>query len=176
MHSRAMVAKVRRLLAERQFSHRQIAAKLGISRCTVDNIARRDGPPQPDPPENAQDGDNPCQFAGQPVPIAPSGLSDPLDFEFDDEPLVYERCPTCGLRVTLPCLACRLEFEHQQRLRRARFKRRLAAPDWPPDFAHEISRVHVDELPNDDAAPRRRRRKKPPRPRPASGCSARAPD
>lgn len=176
MHSRAMVAKVRRLLAERQYSHRQIAAKLGISRGTVDNIARRDGPPSSDAPPSEQDTQAQPESTGQHPAIAASGMPDPLELGFDDEPLVYERCPTCGLRVTLPCLACRLEFEHQQRLRRARLQRRLAAPDWPPDFAHELSRVRVDELPNEDDASRRRRRKQPARSRPTPGCSARAPD
>jgi len=82
MISFAVVDEVKRLLAEGSFSQRKIARKIGVSRGTVNAIALGK---RPDYKARREQGDD---FA------APSG------------PLV--RCPTCGGRVQMPCLACRV--------------------------------------------------------------------
>ncbi|MGQ9576125.1 MAG: helix-turn-helix domain-containing protein [Thermoguttaceae bacterium] len=74
------VAEIRRLLAEGKLSQRQIARKTGVSRGTVNAIAR--GKRQDRIRRHEPDG----QFA------PPSG---PL-----------RRCPGCGGMVQMPCLLC----------------------------------------------------------------------
>lgn len=76
----AQVEVVRRLLAEGNRSHRQIAKLTGVSRGTIGAIAsgkRRDRDPTP-----------------------------PEDFSLRHGPLV--RCPECGGKVYSPCILCRI--------------------------------------------------------------------
>lgn len=79
MLSPALVAEVRRLLAEGRLSQRRIAAVTGVSRTTVSNIAR-----------------------GRRPDYAPRPQGDELDLACG--PL--GRCPGCGGRVFLPCRLC----------------------------------------------------------------------
>jgi len=77
-----VVCEIRRLLGERRISQRDIARRIGVSRGTVNAIARgrRVGRPRTERPG-----------AGF---IAPSG-----------RPV---RCPGRGALVQMPCLACQL--------------------------------------------------------------------
>jgi hypothetical protein len=76
-----MVDEVRRRLREGRASQRRIAVELGISRGTVNAIAR---------------GRRPDYHVGQPPRadgfVPPSGLP--------------ARCPGCGAKVQMPCLLC----------------------------------------------------------------------
>ncbi len=77
------IAEVKRLLALGTLSQRQIARRTGVSRIVVHRIAggkRKDRVPKT---EKALD-----------VPWEPNDSTKP------------ERCPTCGAKVKLPCLAC----------------------------------------------------------------------
>ena len=82
MLNETLVDEVRRLLAVGQFSNRQIARLVGVSRNTVDNIANGRRPDHT--ATRAARGERDRQPAGLP-----------------------ERCPTCGGKVFLPCRLCR---------------------------------------------------------------------
>ena len=75
--------EIRRLLAEGRLSQRKIAQRLGVSRGTVNAIAHGKRPDYAPlrPPAHDDDG-----F------ITPQGL--------------FQRCPRCGGKVQMPCLAC----------------------------------------------------------------------
>jgi hypothetical protein len=78
--------EIERLLKQDHWSQRKIARETGVSRSTVNNIARGYRPRWEDSPSDVQ----------------PTG------------PLV--RCPGCGGRVFLPCLLCRVrELKEQDR-------------------------------------------------------------
>ena len=77
----AVIAEVRRLLAEDKLSQRKISRVTGVSRGTVSAIAAGRRPDYP--PRAPQDGEEP----------APSGRA--------------ARCPRCGSMVFLPCRLCR---------------------------------------------------------------------
>ncbi|MEA1951444.1 MAG: helix-turn-helix transcriptional regulator [Planctomycetota bacterium] len=84
MISNTVINEVRRLLLEKQYSQRKIALRLGVSRGTVNSIAtgkRLDYPQRDYTGESGEGG-----F------IPPAGLP--------------RRCPRCGAKVMLPCLAC----------------------------------------------------------------------
>jgi hypothetical protein len=81
MLSMAIVEEVRRMLREGRFSQRGIAAKMGVSRGTVNAIALGKRPDRPARQMASDDGFLP-----------PSGL--PV------------RCPGCGGKVQMPCLLC----------------------------------------------------------------------
>jgi hypothetical protein len=78
--------ETKRLLASKAYSHRRIAALVGISRATVNAIARGKR-------KNRE------REIGGHTPM-PSG------------PLV--RCPGCGGKVQLPCLTCRAERKRER--------------------------------------------------------------
>jgi len=78
----AKVEEIRRLLDEGSLSQRKIAARLGVSRGTVNSIA------------SGKRG----LFGREPVAAGPD-LYDP------DQP--PERCRGCGALVYMPCLLCR---------------------------------------------------------------------
>ena len=81
-----VIEEIRRLLREKQYSQRSIALRLGVSRGTVNSIAtgrRPDHAPWQKAGENDVDE---CDF------ILPTGLP--------------RRCPQCGAKVMMPCLAC----------------------------------------------------------------------
>jgi len=95
MLKRAMVRQVERLLA-RGLSQRRVARVLGISRTTVQTIAQGRHPTQ--------------QGKGQ-----SNGAieNEPADCGLEGE---LGRCPGCGRRVFLPCLACQVESAKTRRL------------------------------------------------------------
>lgn len=88
MLATALVHEIDRLLQEGKLSQRKIAARLGVSRGTVNAIAsgRRGlhgkGPQDEDP--------------ASPIASPPA------------------RCPHCGYRVYLPCIICRVRQHKQQ--------------------------------------------------------------
>ncbi|MDZ7617559.1 MAG: hypothetical protein U1E05_11170 [Patescibacteria group bacterium] len=86
-----MVERIRDLLADGHLSQRGIARELRVSRVTVDAIA------------HGRRNDRPPQYLDRPA------WSNAL-------PGPTERCPGCGARVQMPCLACRLHA--LQRLQR----------------------------------------------------------
>ena len=87
--------EIERLLGEGNISQRKIAARLGVSRGTVNAIARGK---RPDYRARRRQRDD--DF------IAPSGP--------------VARCPTCGAKVVMPCLACRVRaLQASRRQRRA---------------------------------------------------------
>lgn len=95
----AAVEAVADLLAR---GHQQIkvARMLGISEPTVAHIAhgrhRHQRPPRPEPPKKKRRAHRSTQTARQPYP-------DP----FQQAPVaVLPRCPECGAKVQMPCLAC----------------------------------------------------------------------
>lgn len=77
-----IVNEVRRLLNEEGLSQRTVATRTGVSRSTVCAIARGT---RPDYESRRRE---PDPF---PPPTGPA-----------------RRCPTCGRRVQMPCLACRI--------------------------------------------------------------------
>ena len=81
MLTATVVDEVQRLLQEGRFSQRKIAARMGVSRGTVNAIAL---------------GRRLCRR--QQRPAAERGFIPPTG------PLV--RCPGCGGRVQMPCLLC----------------------------------------------------------------------
>jgi hypothetical protein len=90
MLATALIQEIDRLLKQGQLSHREIAARLGVSRGTVNAIANgRRGLHGKD----MQDGDAyPSTPASSPV-----------------------RCPRCGYRIYAPCLVCRArDHKHRQ--------------------------------------------------------------
>ncbi len=80
----AVARQIRRLLHEKQLSHRLIAAAAGVCRGTVVKIAAGRGPD------------------GQ-----PHGSGDGEDFQDPAWPL--ERCPGCGGMVHMPCRLCHVQ-------------------------------------------------------------------
>lgn len=80
MIANAVVAEVRHLLSQGDLSQRKIAQRLGVSRGTVNAIAQGRRP----------DYDRPHRLEDDFVP--PAGL--------------FQRCPVCGAKVQMPCLAC----------------------------------------------------------------------
>jgi Sigma-70, region 4 len=81
MYSAEKFQEIVRLLHEERLSHRQIATRLGISRGTVNSIARGQSSRRR---KAALDGDG----------CLPTPMSLP------------HRCPRCGYRVYLPCQIC----------------------------------------------------------------------
>jgi hypothetical protein len=92
MISPAVTEDIRRLLNKRMLSQRAIARLTGVSRGTVQSIARGKRP------EHAG-----CRMVGPRGGFTPpSGL--PV------------RCPGCGARVQMPCLACYVRGAKVQRI------------------------------------------------------------
>jgi hypothetical protein len=83
MIASGVVGEIRVLLGEGKLSQRSIAARLGVSRGTVSAIALGK---RPDYEARRRRGND---------LIPPSGIP--------------RRCPECGRRVQMPCLACYLE-------------------------------------------------------------------
>ena len=86
MISNTVINEIRRLLLEKRYSQRKIALRVGVSRGTVNSIAtgkRLDYAQRPKAGEGV---------AGEGGFTPPSGLP--------------RRCPQCGARVMMPCLAC----------------------------------------------------------------------
>ncbi len=79
------IEQVRRLLAAGELSQREIARRTGVSRGTVNSVAR--GRIDPERRRRAVD-------VPEPFPRPGRG--------------VYVRCPECGGMVQMPCLACRI--------------------------------------------------------------------
>ena len=91
MIANAVVREIRGLLAEGGLSQRKIAQRVGVSRGTVNSIARGKRPDYPTRPRQPID-----DF------IPPSGL--PV------------RCTNCGGMAQMPCLACRVRaLQRRQR-------------------------------------------------------------
>ena len=95
MISFAVVDEIERLLQEGGLSQRMIARRVGVSRGTVNTIARGQRPDY-----RARRRQRADDF------VAPSG------------PVC--RCPTCGARVQMPCLACRVRAIRESRRRSRR--------------------------------------------------------
>lgn len=90
MLTTALVQEVDRLLREGELSQRQIASHLCVSRGTISAIAS---------------GRRGLHGRDTPLCTLSHALSTPT------------RCRTCGYRVYLPCLICRIRTrQHQQRL------------------------------------------------------------
>jgi len=91
--TRPILEEVERLLKESRWSQRKIAREVGVSRSTVNNIARGHRPRCEELP----------------------GVLDPTG------PLV--RCPGCGGRVFLPCMLCHIRElkELDRQLRNPRY-------------------------------------------------------
>lgn len=95
MIATSVVHEIRRLLQEGHVSQRQIARKIGVSRGTVNAIARGKRPSHAAKGQHEENG-----FT------APSGL--PV------------RCPGCGCRVQMPCLLCYIRESNESRESRQR--------------------------------------------------------
>ena len=102
-----VVDEVKRLLEEGALSQRKIAARVGVSRGSVNAIARGKRP------------DYGARRRGGEL-VVPSGRP--------------ARCPTCGGLVQMPCLACRIRAlrESGRRSPRAPLDRRAGARVHPP--------------------------------------------
>ncbi len=85
----AIVDEINRLLDEKRLSQRRISLRVGVSRGTVNAIARGTRPDYGT--RRKQPGD---EF------LPPTGLP--------------ERCPGCGAMVRMPCLACRVRAIKQR--------------------------------------------------------------
>jgi hypothetical protein len=81
MHPTALVQEVARLLHDGELSHRQIAARLGMSRGTVNDIAS---------------GRRSLFGREKNIDSRSAPMTPPT------------RCPHCGYRVYLPCHICRI--------------------------------------------------------------------
>lgn len=90
MIAATVVNEIERLLAEGRLSQRKIASLTGVSRGTVGAIA-----------------------SGQRVlqSPAPSALAE--ESFAPDAPIA--RCPICGAKVRMPCLACQLRANRERR-------------------------------------------------------------
>jgi len=111
MISFAVEDEIKRLLGEGRLSQRKIARRVGVSRGTVNAIARGKRP------------DHGPRRPGDDSPF-PSGRP--------------ARCPTCGGLVQMPCLACRvraLQEGGRGRVREVRPDRRAAVTPGRPDRA-----------------------------------------
>ena len=86
----AVEEEIRRLLGEGELPQRAIARKLGISRGTVGAIAR-----------------------GKRPDYTRRSRQETRDSVFVDGPV--RRCLTCGARVKMPCLACRVRAWKERR-------------------------------------------------------------
>jgi len=101
----AVVDEIERLLHEGGLSQRKIARRVGVSRGTVNAIARGQRPDY-----RALRRERANDFVAPTGPVA--------------------RCPTCGARVQMPCLACRVRAIRESRRRSRRecpFDRRREA-------------------------------------------------
>jgi len=85
-----LINKVDTLIREGKLSHREIAARLGVSRGTVSAIA------------NGRRGIYGKDEKDKYTPLAPS--------------LPAVRCPTCGNRVHPPCLICLVRDKRQRQI------------------------------------------------------------
>lgn len=92
MISSGTVDQIKRLLEEGDLSQREIARQVGVSRGTVNAIARGN---RPDYEARGREREDDV--------VAPGG------------PPV--RCPTCGGMVQMPCLACRVRAVRERRRR-----------------------------------------------------------
>jgi hypothetical protein len=103
-----VVEEVQRLLNQ-GLSQREVARKVGVSRGTVHAIAS--GKRLPLDPRRPHSADEPMEFPDGPT----------------------QRCPQCGSRVKMPCLACRVRaLQERQRLRgRTQDDRRCLAASNP---------------------------------------------
>lgn len=107
-----VVDEVQRLLDEGNLSQRKIARRVGVSRGTVNAIARGKRADY-----RARQREREGEF------VAPSGP--------------VARCATCGAMVQMPCLACRIRAmkEDQRRSRRESPLDRGASKSPPGSFA-----------------------------------------
>lgn len=80
-----IVVEIERLLQEKRCSQRKIAAKMGVSRGTVNSIAR---------------GKRPDYSLRDREKEVEKGITMPAG--------VPRRCPICGALVLMPCLACQV--------------------------------------------------------------------
>ena len=95
MISAATVNEVKRLLAQGDLSQRDVARIAGVGRSTVANIAAG-------------------RWVNRPAPHASDDVWLPRP---NGSPM---RCPTCGGRVYMPCLACHVRELKARRHRRMR--------------------------------------------------------
>ena len=86
MIDHTVIEEIRRLLRGKQYSQRTIALRLGVSRGTVNSIATGRRPDYAKGQKTGENDVDECDF------ILPTGLP--------------RRCPRCGARVMMPCLAC----------------------------------------------------------------------
>ena len=96
MISNKVVNEIRRLLKKKQYSQKMIALKMGVSCGTVNSIAtgrRHDCSRRKNEGKNSESEDG---F------MPPTGLP--------------QRCPRCGARVLMPCLACHVRALSARRL------------------------------------------------------------
>ncbi len=84
-----VVDEIQRMLAEGRWSQRKIARRVGVSRGTVNAIARGK---RPDHGARRQGEDDGVAWEGPPA-----------------------RCPICGGLVRMPCLACRIRAMQKNR-------------------------------------------------------------
>ena len=91
----AVVDEIERLLHEGGLSQRKIARRVRVSRGTVNAIARGQRPDY-----RALRRERADDFVAPTGPVA--------------------RCPTCGARVQMPCLACRVRAIQESRRRSQR--------------------------------------------------------
>ena len=89
-----VVDQIKRLLDEGNLSQRRIARQVGVSRGTVHAIAR-----------------------GKRTDSRPRKREQDDDFMLPRGP--WDRCPTCGGMVQMPCLACRVRAMREERRRSA---------------------------------------------------------
>jgi hypothetical protein len=89
-----VIDQIKRLLAEGNLSQRRIARQLGVSRGTVHAIAR-----------GKRTDDRTRKQKQEEDLLAPRGP--------------WDRCPTCGGMVQMPCLACRVRAMREKRRRGA---------------------------------------------------------
>jgi hypothetical protein len=109
--------ETKRLLASKTYSHRRIAAIVGVSRATVSAIACGK---RKDRDLYAREGDA----------SMPSG------------PLV--RCPGCGGRVQLPCLTCRADHQRESDQELLRALKRKAHEQRLRAFLRAVRRAYWD--------------------------------
>ena len=82
MLSEQTILRIQELLGQNGPTHSQIAAECGVSRSLVSKVA------------NGKRTLDTCYQPSEPEP---------------EKPEIYARCPSCGRRVLMPCLACSLQ-------------------------------------------------------------------
>ncbi|HBO45941.1 MAG TPA: hypothetical protein DD670_18870 [Planctomycetaceae bacterium] len=122
MITEEIIRGIQALLEQGHLSNRKIAARMGVSRGTVNSVAN---------------GTRRKQQTRH--PRRPDGFTPPRG--------VPRRCPTCGRMVQMPCLACQLEVLLERRKRRFGRRARSTTESFCAGLTAESRRIFFSDSP-----------------------------